>query len=279
MLSDRDEIRQKFEREFDIPFKVEKQYEFNEPSYVIFPDNDEQEFFEIHVSFRNRLRLIMEVIPQKYGADFVRAIGRKNTESRKKFIRYAQFMISKGARITMKVNNEQFDFDDSSVWPLDWNRFECRFTKIPVFEEEKVDYVEATKYWGSLLMGMVLSLADIMPVDEQKEVQGYREGDVKKVLANRYERNPLNRKLCIATHGYDCDVCGMNFEKIYGEIGKEFIHVHHIVPVSQIGPGYIIDPINDLVPVCPNCHAMIHRYSELISIEALRAVIKNDRTE
>ena len=56
-----------------------------------------------------------------------------------------------------------------------------------------------------------------------------------------------------------CSICGFDFEKNYGELGKGFIHVHHIVPVSKIGPNYIIDPVKDLIPVCPNCHAMLHR--------------------
>ncbi|MSW44232.1 MAG: hypothetical protein F2836_05600, partial [Actinobacteria bacterium] len=52
---------------------------------------------------------------------------------------------------------------------------------------------------------------------------------VKQVLVNRYERNPQAREACIAKFGYDCSVCGFNFEATYGDIGEEYIHGHHLV--------------------------------------------------
>lgn len=80
----------------------------------------------------------------------------------------------------------------------------------------------------------------------------------KKMLVNRYERDPVERLKCIKQYGnkYECLVCGMNFEKVYGELGRDFIHVHHIVPLSNEGKD---DSIN-MIPICPNCHAMIHRH-------------------
>jgi 5-methylcytosine-specific restriction protein A len=85
------------------------------------------------------------------------------------------------------------------------------------------------------------------------------EGSLQRIWVNRYERSPEARALCIAKHGSDCAVCGFNFEKRYGEIGRGYIHVHHLVPLASIGKMYRIDPIADLRPVCPNCHAMLHR--------------------
>ena len=85
------------------------------------------------------------------------------------------------------------------------------------------------------------------------------EGAVTQVQVNRYERNPEARAKCIAHYGAFCHVCGMDFEKTYGKIGKGFIHVHHIKPISEIGEKYKVDPIKDLIPVCPNCHAMLHQ--------------------
>lgn len=95
--------------------------------------------------------------------------------------------------------------------------------------------------------------------DEFENDEGYFEGALKKVYVNHYERDREARNKCIEAHGCKCCVCGMDFENMYGELGKGFIHVHHIVPISMIGKEYKIDPIKDLVPVCPNCHAMLHR--------------------
>ncbi|MBO4379570.1 MAG: EVE domain-containing protein [Muribaculaceae bacterium] len=104
----------------------------------------------------------------------------------------------------------------------------------------------------------------------------YPEGATMQVTINKYERNRDARMKCIAVHGYTCKVCGIDFEKTYGKLGKGFIHVHHIVPLATIGKIYEIDPVNDLVPVCPNCHAMLHRLGNdnVLTIEELRSKLK-----
>ncbi|MHA7154787.1 HNH endonuclease [Arthrobacter sp. TMN-50] len=76
---------------------------------------------------------------------------------------------------------------------------------------------------------------------------------------NRYERDPEARRLCVAHHGTGCSACGFNFEATYGEFGRGFIQVHHIVPEAQLTADYVLDPVTDLVPLCPNCHTMAHR--------------------
>ena len=96
------------------------------------------------------------------------------------------------------------------------------------------------------------------------------EGLARTVLVNSYERSESARTACINHHRSVCRVCGLNFEEKYGEIGRGYIHVHHIVPIASIGRQYQVDPINDLVPVCPNCHAMLHRRNPPLSIEELR---------
>ena len=64
-----------------------------------------------------------------------------------------------------------------------------------------------------------------------------------------------------------------DFARVFGALGEGFIHVHHIVPIGKIGKEYKIDPIADLIPVCPNCHAMIHRTEPPLTIEQLRGHI------
>ncbi len=101
------------------------------------------------------------------------------------------------------------------------------------------------------------------------------EGAVRQITSNKYERNPQARKICIEKYGTQCSVCGFDFEKIYGEVGKDFIHVHHLNQVSSIKKEYEINPIEDLRPVCPNCHAMIHREKIPLTIEELKRKIEN----
>lgn len=104
----------------------------------------------------------------------------------------------------------------------------------------------------------------------------FSEGARKTVIVNAYERNPKARSLCIAHWGSCCVVCDFDFLKNYGAIGLGFIHVHHLTPISDIGCSYQIDPIRDLRPVCPNCHAMLHKLNPPLEIEELQRIIKEN---
>ncbi len=105
------------------------------------------------------------------------------------------------------------------------------------------------------------------------------EGAKTSVVVNRYERSQEARKACLNAHGYSCAVCGMNFEDVYGPIGKDFIHVHHVIPISEIGQEYEIDPLNDLVPVCPNCHAMLHHGIDgrVLTVDELKTILSKNK--
>ena len=87
----------------------------------------------------------------------------------------------------------------------------------------------------------------------------HKEGHVLKCYVNRYERDKSARDECINVKGCQCQVCGMEFKSTYGDLGRDFIHVHHLVPLNAIKGEYNVNPINDLIPICPNCHAMLHK--------------------
>lgn len=102
------------------------------------------------------------------------------------------------------------------------------------------------------------------------------EGSILKRHVNSYERNPQAREKCIEYHGCQCQICGFDFEAVYGPTGKDVIEVHHVVPLSKIKKGYEVNPVNDLLPVCPNCHTILHRKGEgeVFSPEEVREMIK-----
>ncbi|HMJ48402.1 MAG TPA: HNH endonuclease [Ferruginibacter sp.] len=122
--------------------------------------------------------------------------------------------------------------------------------------------------------GTDLSNDDKLPEELPIEItEPLFEGLKKVITVNAYERNPKARLLCIQHWKAVCAVCAFDFEEKYGDIGKGYIHVHHLIPVSQIGETYEVDPINDLRPVCPNCHAMLHRQKETLRIDELKLMI------
>ncbi|WP_238091261.1 HNH endonuclease [Photobacterium leiognathi] len=92
------------------------------------------------------------------------------------------------------------------------------------------------------------------------------------VTVNRYERDPAARAACIEHYGCYCQVCGFDFLKVYGALGLGYIEVHHIKPLHEIKSAYIVDPIKDLIPLCANCHSMIHR-SQGMTVEILKAIV------
>jgi len=96
------------------------------------------------------------------------------------------------------------------------------------------------------------------------------EGSKKRITVNAYERSPQARQECISKYGYKCVICNFDFEKVYGEIGRNFIHVHHVKPLSEINEQYKINPVEDLRPVCPNCHAMLHKRKPAYSIKEIK---------
>lgn len=122
-----------------------------------------------------------------------------------------------------------------------------------------------------IVWGLSSSFNDIEK--KQNKILKLVEGLKTTIKVNKYERNPKARISCLEYFGYDCSVCSMNFKDVYGEIGKEFIHVHHLKEISLIGEEYEVDPIKDLIPVCANCHAMLHKRKPAFSIAELKALL------
>ena len=99
------------------------------------------------------------------------------------------------------------------------------------------------------------------------------EGRVRQVLVNAYERNSAARTACLSHYGHACSVCGFDFGSFYGPVGKDFIHVHHLKEIASIAEEYEVDPIHDLRPVCPNCHAMLHKRKPAYLIGDLKQLL------
>ncbi|MFQ3651911.1 MAG: HNH endonuclease [Gemmataceae bacterium] len=122
-------------------------------------------------------------------------------------------------------------------------------------------------------LGWVEVTAISLPEEITNPTTHLLEGAVCRVMVNAYERNPQARRRCIEAHGTSCVICGFSFGEAYGEVAEGYIHVHHLRPLSEIGGEYTVDPVEDLRPVCPNCHAVLHRRIPAYSIEEVRAFL------
>ena len=116
-----------------------------------------------------------------------------------------------------------------------------------------------------------------MSPEELPDPETYPEGAKNSIIVNSYERNVKARAACLKYHGYACHVCEMTFAQRYGELGLNFIHVHHLKPIAARKKIYSVNPTKDLVPVCPNCHAMMHRSTPPLTVKQLRKIIRENQ--
>jgi 5-methylcytosine-specific restriction enzyme A len=118
---------------------------------------------------------------------------------------------------------------------------------------------------------------DVLAVEEVPEAELYVEGATKQIYVNIYERSTKARKQCLDHYGMKCMACNFDFEKVYGEAGKGFIHVHHIVPLSAVGNAYEVNPVQDLRPLCANCHSIVHRTIPALTMDELLECLKPEQ--
>ncbi len=268
-------IQSYLEAFYDIGFDVKKNTTVSEPLYSIKPQNDARELFDIAVKIKERLRIIIEVFPEKHAAWSIKDMSEASIEKKRVFSQFASQLLDKKARLDFYINEIPCDIRNPQTWTSDWTSYRLRLSRRTICDEdEDYDEIEVITSWSSIVVGMFLSLLNVELVESEDD---YFEGGVKRVEINRYERNPVNRELCLAANGYRCKICGFDFARYYGMIGYHFIHVHHIVPVSTKNESYSIDPVNDLIPVCPNCHAMLHRKNPPLSPSELKDIMEEQR--
>ena len=120
------------------------------------------------------------------------------------------------------------------------------------------DFVGGAKTVVPKLKKLGFEVVDITVATLAEEVPKRWEGKKHTISVNAYERSTAARKACIKAHGCHCAICGFDFGQAYGAKFQGFIHVHHLVPLSEVGKAYKVDPAKDLIPLCPNCHAVVH---------------------
>lgn len=148
-------------------------------------------------------------------------------------------------------------------------------------------------FWRSFSLGVLACIeyatGDALPRPSHPNPNGFEdmtahpdvaamEGAAYETTLTKHERDPRNRKACVSYYGTDCYVCGFSFAATFGPTMAGFIHVHHLNPLAEIGEEHSVDPVRDLRPVCPNCHAALHRRRPPYSIEKLQSLLEESRT-
>lgn len=115
------------------------------------------------------------------------------------------------------------------------------------------------------------------PEEVELEDGPLNDGRVRQITVNAYERNPKARRRCIQHHKARCAVCGVNLADVYGAVAEGFIHVHHLKPLASVGKQHKLNPVEDLRPVCPNCHAIIHLGGCTRSLDEVRGLLQTSK--
>jgi len=179
------------------------------------------------------------------------------------------------ALIINKTKGSLFYFRNKSIqkYNIDIDNLKTNAKKINLNNKNEYNMRISNIEDAKLLINYIFKLNTIIYPDEIEDIYNLLEGATKQITVNAYERNLKARRECIEYYGTICTICNFNFEEIYGEIGRDFIHVHHIKPLSEINEQYKINSIEDLRPICPNCHAMLHKRKPAYSIEEIKNLI------
>lgn len=170
---------------------------------------------------------------------------------------------------TFKVCDYQDDEDITTIKnKVEMGLNDIIANQIPIFQKEFEDlWREIIRDNFPNLLGNGVDSKGIFSSER------YTEGALTQIIVNKYERNIKARQKCLEVYGYTCRICNENLEDKYGELGKEFIHVHHIIPLNEIKEEYDLDPLTDLIPICPNCHAIIHRKNPAYTPDEIKAIL------
>jgi 5-methylcytosine-specific restriction protein A len=189
-------------------------------------------------------------------------------ESRKSLLNsFVSLARKRNREFNLKLNGEEIE-----VWSSTEPWADLELSVRQIFSSEE-DAFEAFRTSLLDILCILLSLlveAEAWEAELTEDIElGDFEGDKTYAVVAKYERSRYNRAICLRYYGFTCRGCGTHMETKYGPIGQDVIHVHHIVPVSQMFGEYRLDPIQDLVPLCPNCHNVVHRTNPPLSISEL----------
>ncbi|MCY3852918.1 MAG: HNH endonuclease [Gammaproteobacteria bacterium] len=243
-------------------------------------DFSEDHAFGIRITLGWR-RLHVSFEPGQFAGRLLSDMAKADKAGRAVFRSILQECVQLGADINFEVNDVAHALDDDGVWEQNWNRVSLHLNKgqLDLGIEEGGPDIEIVSQWTERFASAIMS---ILPIERemwtsQEDLSGHPEGAVSTLQVNRYERDQRNRDAAILIHGAVCKVCGLDFESRYGKVAAGFIEVHHITPVSQLGSDYHVDPEKDLVPLCPNCHAVAHRRDPPFSIDEIKQMLRSDK--
>jgi len=235
---------------------------------------------QIHKAFEIAKKVYLNELSLTDGTKILVDSGLKQSSSRDYIYAYSKLM--EGELYTRTINVYATDYYLENIYNENGNSKLKTALKVV---DKHIVYYEGTS-GASVIKGREVyvkwkritenDFSETVFPDEVDKNEEYSEGKTRQVIVNSFERNRQARHECIEHFGLNCQVCDFNFQEKFGELGKNFIHVHHIVDISTIGKEYSVNPKTDLIPVCPNCHAMLHKQKPAYSVSELKRIMGNE---
>lgn len=227
----------------------------------------DKQYFSVEVFIRDNTRLIIKVLPEKFGAALVDEMSNATEAQKQAFCTiWHNFSYNK---LELKIDGNVITPQKFIVLKPHWKEFSIRFSISPFYNPDTQSPEDVVSKYVKDIYALVFSLLSF-------HIEGFSEGTEKIVTTTKHERNRFNRQICLAAKGYRCSVCQTLLSDIYGNIASNYIEVHHSNPVAGMAKDYIVKPLEELYPVCPNCHAMLHRRNPPYSIEELQSIIQDN---
>lgn len=225
---------------------------------------------ELHLGWRT---VSASFIPGNYASGLIAGMRTASHSQKAAFAVFSDSLKSKGATISLNFGGHLADASCPESWPDEWPSIDLSMRKVGVVVEKSTGYdFDAAFPWATGFFGLAIALLPLEEVEET-DALGECEGAALLQLVKRYERSRINRAACIEVRGSSCKICGFDFGVQFGDLGAGFIHVHHIVSLADMGESYALNPGTDLIPVCPNCHAMLHRKRPPLTPDELRGLM------
>jgi len=232
---------------------------------------------QIHKAFEIAKKVYLKELPLTDGTKILVESGLKQSSSRDYIYAYSKLM--NGELYTRTINVYATDYYLEKIY----NENGIERLKIALKAVDRhIVYYEGTS-GASVIKGRQVydkwkqitenDFSETVFPDEVDKEAEYSEGKTRQVVVNSYERNRQARQECIQHFGLNCQICDFNFKERFGQLGQNFIHVHHVIEISTIGKEYSVNPITDLIPVCSNCHSMLHKKKPAYTVAELKEII------
>ncbi|AKL72885.1 putative restriction endonuclease [Actinobacteria bacterium IMCC26256] len=207
--------------------------------------------------------------PDSFAGQLIRAIGSQVTKDPNVWMGIIREARGKSLEVRIRVDELLLELPEAP--PEGWHSLEIEVRKPLPRRTNDQEVIDAWTEAAGNMLCFILSAVGVSA--DYQEPLGIVEGFKRVSLQTEYERSPINRWRSIQHHGCRCWVCDVKFDELYGALGNDFIEVHHLFPLSSNSEGHVVDPVTEMVPLCSNCHSMVHKESPPVHPVRLRDIL------